>query len=224
VPNGVPVNDNAWPRAAPAGGWTLGMVALFRPRKGAEVLLEAVAALRSRGHDVRVRAIGPFETESYEAELQRLADRLHVADLVDWVGFTDDVAAELQQVDALALPSLFGEGLPMVVLEAMAAGLPVVATRCEGVAEAVVHRETGLLVEAGSVSQLSQAIEELVTGRVGHESMSAHAIERHADRFSDAVMAGRVADIYREVLGLPRVAAGTWREGAAAAEQELIGV
>ena len=71
------------------------------------------------------------------------------------------------------LPSLFGEGLPMVVLEAMAAGVPVVASRVEGVPEAVGHRETGLLVEPGSVSQLAQAIEEVVGGDVDYARSAA---------------------------------------------------
>jgi glycosyltransferase involved in cell wall biosynthesis len=88
----------------------------------------------------------------------------------------------------------------MVVLEAMAAGLPVVASRVEGVPEAVLHRETGLLVEPGSVSQLAQAIEEVITGSVDYGTLSRGARARHAEAFSDATMAGRVADVYREVL------------------------
>ena len=75
---------------------------------------------------------------------------------------------ELAKINLFVLPSLFGEGLPMVVLEAMAAGLPVVASRVEGVPEAVVHRETGLLVEAGSVSQLAGSIEEIIVGDVDY--------------------------------------------------------
>lgn len=200
VLNGVPALEGVTPRAAPRGGWTLGMVALFRPRKGAEALLEALAMLRSRGQDVSLRAIGPFETPAYEEHLLALAERLGVADAVRWTGFTEDVSAQLARVDALALPSLFGEGLPMVVLEAMAAGLPVIATRCEGVAEAVAHRENGLLVEPGSVSQLAQAIEDLVTGQLDYAGASAAALARHASRFSDNAMAAQVARVYSQLL------------------------
>ncbi len=98
------------------------------------------------------------------------------------------------------LPSLFGEGLPMVVLEAMATGLPVIASRVEGVPEALVHRQTGLLVDPDSVSQLTQAIEEFVTGNVDYEALSRGARSRHAEAFSDATMAAGVADVYRDVL------------------------
>lgn len=200
VLNGVPAIRDAAPLKQFTGPLTLGMVALFRPRKGTEVLLEALAAVRSRGHDVRLRAIGPFETPQYEQELLEKARRLDVSKAITWTGFTDDVPGELAQVDALALPSLFGEGLPMVVLEAMAAGLPVVATHCEGVAQAVVHRETGLLVEAGSVSQFGDAIEELATGEIDYASLSRAGIERHAEAFSDAIMARNVAKVYGNIL------------------------
>lgn len=204
VMNGVPALAEDAPgarlRRKPVGPLVVGMVALFRPRKGAEVLLEALATLRSRGHDVHLQAIGPFETPEYEAELHALADRLSINDRVYWAGFTDDVPAALARVDTLALPSLFGEGLPMVVLEAMASGLPVVATRCEGTSEAILHRETGLLVEPGSVSQLADALEELAEGRLDYEEMSIAARERHADRFSAEAMARQVAAVYDEVL------------------------
>lgn len=200
VLNGVPVIEGVTPRKQFTGPLTLGMVALFRPRKGTEVLLDALAAVRSRGHDVRLRAIGPFENEQYEQELLEQARRLDVAQAITWTGFTDNVPGELAQVDALALPSLFGEGLPMVVLEAMAAGLPVIATHCEGVAQAVVHRETGLLVDAGSVSQFGDAIEQLVAGEVDYATLSQASIQRHAEAFSDSIMAQNVAQVYDEVL------------------------
>ena len=204
VLNGVPCLPYDAPgarlRRRPVEPFVVGMVALFRPRKGAEVLLEAIAALRSRGHDVRLEAIGPFESEDYEAELHALASKLSLQEAVHWAGFTDDVPGALARVDALALPSLFGEGLPMVVLEAMAAGLPVVATRCEGTSEAILHRETGLLVEPGSVSQLTDALEEVFSGEIDYPEMSIAARERHADRFSAEAMAKQVAGVYSGVL------------------------
>ena len=119
---------------------------------------------------------------------------------IDWIGFTRSVNRELAKINLFTLPSLFGEGLPMVVLEAMAAGLPVIASRVEGVPEAVVHRETGLLVEPGSVSQLVQAIEEFITGGVDYGTLSHGARVRHAELFSDTTMAAGVANVYRDVL------------------------
>ena len=67
-------------------------------------------------------------------------------------------------MDLFVLPSLFGEGLPMVVLEAMAAGVPVVATRVPGVPEAIRHGQDGVLVDPGDADDLAQAIAGVVNG------------------------------------------------------------
>lgn len=200
VPRGADEAAVARRRRPPLAPFVVAMVALFRPRKGTEILLDAVAALRSREIDIRIEAIGPFETPEYEQELKERVSRLGLVDHIHWVGFTDNVPKALAKADALALPSLFGEGLPMVVLEAMAAGLPVVATRCEGTSEAILHRQTGFLVEPGSVSQLADAIEELFNGETDYPSMSLAARDRHADRFSETAMARQVAGVYDGLL------------------------
>lgn len=200
VPNGVPVIETHVERRQPAHNWTLGAIALFRPRKGTEVLLETLALLRSRRINVRLRAVGGFETPGYESAILCLAERLGLGDAIDWVGFTRDVGGELSKIDLFVLPSLFGEGLPMVVLEAMAAGLPVIASRVDGVPEAVRHRETGLLVDPNSVSQLAAAIEDFVNGGINYAALSEAARQRQIDFFSDVAMAHGVANVYREVL------------------------
>ena len=200
VPNGVPSIDLP-PRRRPIRHWTLGVAALFRPRKGIEVLIEALAALRSRNVDVTLRAVGPFETPEYDYEVKQLVERLGVEDAITWTGFTQDIAAELRQMDLFVLPSLFGEGLPMVVLEAMAAGLPVVASHVEGVPEAIRHRQDGLLVEPSSVSQLATAVEEILAGdELDYEQLSHSAQQRHGLCFSDRSMAMNVAKVYRETF------------------------
>jgi glycosyltransferase involved in cell wall biosynthesis len=205
IPNGVPAAPAAIERTTPKKIWTLGAVALFRPRKGTEVLLETLAVLRSRGLPVRLRAVGGFETPTYESALICRAERLGIGDAIDWTGFTLNVGRELARIDVLVLPSLFGEGLPMVVLEAMAAGVPVVASRVEGVPEAVGHRETGLLVDPGVIDQLVAAIEAIVGGGADYEAMSRAARFRHAERFSDSIMAAGVAAVYRDVLTEHRI-------------------
>ena len=203
VPNGVPSIDVA-PREFTPSAWTLGMAALFRPRKGVEVLLDALSAVRKRGGDVRLRAIGPFETPAYEAEVRAHADRLGLRQAIDWTGFVNDIAAELERVDALVLPSLFGEGLPMVVLEAMAAAVPVIASDVEGVPEAIRNGEEGLLVAPGDAVSLAAAIEVLVHSEVDYPALSAAAQSRHGEHFSAEIMSRRVAEVYDMILGVER--------------------
>jgi glycosyltransferase involved in cell wall biosynthesis len=201
VHNGVPPLESLPERHVPAGVWTLGMTALFRPRKGLEVLLEAMAILRSQGLPVRLRAVGAFESPEYEAEIGRRVQQLGLSEHILWTGFQRDINAQLQQMDLFVLPSLFGEGLPMVILEAMAAGVPIVATQVEGTPEAIRHGRDGLIVPPGNAEKLAHAIGGVIRGDVDWSALRASAIARQASLFSDRSMAAGVAQVYREVLG-----------------------
>jgi glycosyltransferase involved in cell wall biosynthesis len=201
VPNGVPSTAVPAERPPPSGAWTLGTVALMRPRKGIEVLLQALALLRRDGLPVRLRAVGPFETPDYERHIRRLGDTLGVSDMVAWPGFTSDVNAALAEFDLFVLPSLFGEGMPMVVLEAMAAGVPVIGTRVEGVPEVIRDNIDGLLARPGDAGDLAAAIGRVVRGDASWSALRRSALIRQAAHFSDHSMAQGVAQIYRRVLG-----------------------
>lgn len=196
VPNGVPVNDRRRSRIAPQASWTLGAVALFRPRKGTEILLQTLAELRSQGRDVKLRAVGPFESDAYGDQLKALAKKLGLEEHVVWTGFTRDVTAELLQMDLFVLPSLFGEGLPMVVLEAMATGVPVVATRVEGVPEAIHHGQNGVLAAPNDAADLAKVIGTVLKGEFDWSELQVNGFQRHRDSFSDVAMARGVAAVY----------------------------
>ena len=201
VHNGVPaIRPRRQATPTPGGRWTIGMVALMRPRKGLEVVLEALSLLEREGHDVILRCIGPFETEQYEAEIEDQIEQLGIASRIERVGFTNDVPSELAKLDAMVLPSLFGEGLPMVVLEAMAAALPVIATRVEGTPEAITHGVEGLLAEPQDPASLAGAIESLVSGKHDWAEMAEAACARHGRCFSDMAMARGTAEIYRDMV------------------------
>ena len=200
VHNGVPTAGPLVPRATPRETWTLGMIALLRPRKGLEVILEALAALRAQGARVRLRVVGKFETPEYERAIHERVQALGVADLIEWRGFTRQINSELAALDLFVLPSLFGEGLPMVVLEAMAAGVPVVATRVSGTPEAVRDGIDGLMAAPGDAASLAAAIGRFVEGSVDWQAMRCNAHGRQTERFSDYSMAAGVAGVYRRVL------------------------
>jgi glycosyltransferase involved in cell wall biosynthesis len=200
VPNGVPARKAVPPRDVRERDWTIGMIALFRPRKGLEVLFEALAELRARGLPVRLRAVGSFETPDSERQIQRLASQLLLDSAIDWAGFARDIDGEMAHMDLFVLPSLFGEGLPMVVLEAMSAGLPVVASAVSGVPEAIRDGVEGLLVEPSRPTALADAIARFVTGDVSWQSLSSAALLRHAECFSEVRMAVEVARVYDGVM------------------------
>lgn len=201
VPNGVPGWQTLPARQAPGARWTIGCIALFRPRKGMEILLSALARLRAAGQAVSLLAVGPFESPDYEASIHALAAELGVADAVEWTGFTDNVNAALLRMDAMVLPSLFGEGMPMVVLEAMAAGVPVVASAVEGTPEVLDEGHCGLLVPPGDAEALANALAAFMQGRPAWHGLRQAAFERHRQHFSDVAMAAGVAGVYAEVAG-----------------------
>ncbi len=202
VPNGVPTRGPLVDRHPPQDIWTLGAVALFRPRKGLEVLLESLALLREQGMSVRLRAVGEFETPEYERAIKNQVDQLKIADLIHWVGFTQDVSSELGRMDLFVLPSLFGEGLPMVILEAMAAGVPIVGTRVEGVPEAIRDGIEGLIARPNDSQDLARTIAQFVRGEADWGQFRTLAHRRQAERFSEQSMAQGVAEVYRKILGI----------------------
>ena len=88
----------------------------------------------------------------------------------------------------------------MVVLEAMAAGLPVVSTRVEGIPQVVRHGQDGLLAEPGDAQGLADALLKVARGEVNTEALGDSGWRRQREHFSDVSMAARVAAVYREVL------------------------
>ena len=88
----------------------------------------------------------------------------------------------------------------MVVLEAMAGSVPVIASRVEGTPEAIRDGQDGLLVEPGNPRELAEKLEQLIQGQFDWAALRASALDRHAERFSDEAMAAGVADVYRHIL------------------------
>lgn len=201
VHNGVPTPGLLLDRAKPEGQWIIGVAGLFRPRKGLETLLKALAKLKKK-HTVRLRVVGAFQNQDYKAIVMKMADGLGISRSIDWLGFCFNVQAQLCKMDILVLPSLFGEGIPMVILEAMAAGVPVVSTKIRGITEVICNGKEGLLVSPGDSRELSEAISRIISDDIEWSLLRRNAYERQTMFFSDHRMSKKIARIYREVLGL----------------------
>ena len=200
VSNGVAAIDDLPARDLPGSRWTIGTMALFRPRKGTEVLLDALAILKKRDIDVTLRAVGPFETKEYESEVLAQVEKLGIGDMIDWTGFQTNVNEQLRKMDVFVLPSLYGEGLPMVVLESMANAIPVVASRVEGIPEAVRDGIDGLIFEPSNPEDLAEKLQSLIGDNRTWKCMSESAVERQRNDLSDISMARGVATVYDELL------------------------
>jgi glycosyltransferase involved in cell wall biosynthesis len=131
----------------------------------------------------------------YQRELERTAERLGVRDRVVFAGRIEDAGRLLADVDVLALPS-WTEGLPLVVLEAMARRRAVVATPVGGTPEVVVDGVTGLLVPPRDPDALADALRRLLADAPLRARMGDAGYERVQARFSADAMTGRVLEIY----------------------------
>lgn len=164
-------------------------------RKGHIVLLRALAELEDRGETMPWQvAIAGAHRDGAPALRSLIAERGWES-RVHLLGARDDVPDLLAAADILAMPSLW-EGLPLAILEAMFAGLPVVASRTSGIPEAVLHERTGLLVEPGQPAPLAAALHRLLADPALRLRMGEAGRQRAREEFSIARMTDRYLAAY----------------------------
>jgi glycosyltransferase involved in cell wall biosynthesis len=169
--------------------------ARLEPQKGHRYLLEAARELPG----VRFACAG---SGSLTAELTEIAERLGVADRVAFLGYRDDIADLLSGCDLVVLPSL-DDGLPLALIEASAAGVPVVATDVGGTGELVVAEKTGLLVAPRDPRALAQAVARLIAEPALARRLGAAGRQRARQHFSTDSMVEAVEGEYRRLLARP---------------------
>jgi glycosyltransferase involved in cell wall biosynthesis len=185
------------------GGIRVGMVGRLTRWKGQHIFLQAVADVRPRFPGARFQIVGSamFGEEAYEEEIRALANHLGLANCVEFTGFRSDVLQLVEEMDVLVHASITGEPFGQVIVEAMAAGKPVVATNGGGVPEIVRHGVTGLLVPMGDAEAMARAICELLADPVRAEQMGLAGRDRVLRRFTVQVTARRLEYVFSKVLG-----------------------
>jgi glycosyltransferase involved in cell wall biosynthesis len=166
----------------------IGIVGMFEIRKGHIVLLEALKELKDKNIlDLDVFFIGEGPTRLI---LQEKIKELKLENNVKIFPFTDEPQYFYDRIDALILPSLYKEGLPNVILEAMAMGKPCIASHLAGTAEVVKNEKTGYLVEPGNSTELASAIKKLLQSEAKLKKMGQNArkfVSNHFDRKKQAI-------------------------------------
>ena len=172
----------------------VGAIGRLDKQKGHATLIEAMARCRTAGLRCVILGDGP--------ERARLEGMIRARELEKFVwlpGERTDVAAWLSAFDVYALPSLW-EGLPNALLEAMALGLPVVASKVDGVPEAVENGKTGLLVPPSDARSLANALKELAVDPGKRAALGAAAAAAVAEKFTLRRMIAEYEETYASVL------------------------
>jgi len=183
------LNDNA----------VVGSIGRLEPRKGHDLLIQAMPELCMRVPSARLLIAG-HDPCGYGVTLRRLIDRLGLGEKVRLVGFQTDVVSFLNALDVFAFASS-SEGFGQVVIEAMAAGKPVITSKIAPLTEIVADGETGLLVESGSPQSFASAIAQLLIDPMERHRMGARGRERVTKCFTAERMTQETLLLYENLLG-----------------------
>lgn len=210
IENGIPVDEyrRGGPEVQSALRRELGlgeddrvvvMVAALRPEKAHEVFLQAARLLVDSRRDLRFLIVGDGPRRT---ELESLSGRLGVAGNVRFLGVRRDVARLLHLADVLALPSHPAvETLPLAVLEAMAAGVPVVASRVGSMPELIDHGRTGFLIDPGDSSALAREIAYVLDHPGRAREIAGEASATVDGRYTVETMVGKYTALFESLAG-----------------------
>lgn len=202
IENGVDTEQfqNAEPalreELAGTGGKVVGFVGRMVAAKGGAVLLEAAKGVCAVEPDTRFVFVGEGPSR---AEWQALAERLGLAENTIFTGVRRDMPGIYASFDMMVLPS-YEENMPMCLLEAMAAGAPVIATKVGAIPELIVPGATGEVVEPGDASGLAKAILNLIRDPEQARRLGANGQARATERFSASAKARQYAALFGRAL------------------------
>ena len=198
--NGVDIdelNETVPAVTADTGNFIIGYVGRLVEGKDLGTLLSAIKLLKEKNEKVRLVLIGC----GYKgADLERQAYELGIKDNIDFMGFRADAVCFLKTFHFFVLPSL-SEGIPRCIMEAMAAGIPVIASDIQGNRQLVSHGDTGLLFTPGDSSDLADKLRHCMRNPGETRAMAVKARQKVEREFSNRRMAAEYAALYGELAG-----------------------
>lgn len=182
--------------------FVVAMVGRITALKGHSYFLKAMSQLVRSQPFIKIWIIGdaPRKKESYRQELEILVRRLGLSDFVEFLGNRSDVPQLLAQTDCLVMSSIVPEAFGRVILEAQAAGVPVVATKVGGVVEIIDDEKTGLLVLPKDTEAMAKAVARILNDRKLVQSMVAFAKKKLETKYTLDQMCGQTIKVYEELL------------------------
>jgi glycosyltransferase involved in cell wall biosynthesis len=174
----------------------IGMIARLESQKDYETYLRAMQIVSNKNEKVRVLCVGDGSKKS---ELMELTRSLNISQITIFTGSRSDVPSILNALDIFVLSSHF-EGFPNAIMEAMAAGLPVVASRVGGVPELVAHNITGLLVSPGNAEDLAESVLSLLEDQERATEMGLRGRQRIESSYTIENLVAQTEAVYNQVL------------------------
>lgn len=174
----------------------IGTTAELTPNKGLSYFISALGKLSAENLKLNYTAVVMGEGEEREA-LQKQINDLRLAKQVFLAGFVPKAAEYFKGLDIFVLPSL-KEGLPYTILEAMQAGLPVIATKVGGIPDQIDNEKTGLLIESKNAMELGKTLKKLILNRERGRALGKAAKEKAESLFSFDLMLNTTIKLYRE--------------------------
>jgi glycosyltransferase involved in cell wall biosynthesis len=177
-------------------GFTIGAIGRLSSEKGFELLIESIAELVSEGKDFYLVLLGEGKLKNL---LETRGEALGLKDRLLLPGYVADAASYMPLFDLFILSS-FTEGLPMVLLEAMAAEIPIVATNVGGVAKTLNNGSAGLLIKPGSKKEIKDAVLSISKDPKAVHLRVSNAKQRVQEKYSSRAMALKYKTIYETIL------------------------
>jgi glycosyltransferase involved in cell wall biosynthesis len=175
--------------------FVIGSVGWLLPIKGPQILLKAFERLHREGIPAKLVYVGKGELEN---NLRRESRRLHLAPHIRFLGWQDNIAEIMSAFDVFVLPSL-NEGMGRVLVEAMAAARPIVASRTGGIPDLVVQGENGILFPVGDDRALARALRRLQRHPEEARRMGLNG-KRRSQCYSDVSMVAKIDELYRSLV------------------------
>jgi len=174
----------------------IGCFGRLSPEKGQHILLEAFKLSLVKNPSLRLVFVGDGPRRAF---LEELADKFEIASQITFVGYQSAMRDYFEAIDLLVLPSL-SEGLPNVILEAMALGTPVLATKVGAVELVITNNQNGFLVESGDASKLSERIDQAILNRQALANIGKNGKASLYPRFSPQERVKEILQVYHSTL------------------------
>lgn len=196
VHNGIPAIEDAKPVRSDRPTITFMTVGRLAPVKNHLMLLSAFDEIARMRPQIRLVIVGDGPERG---AIERFIQRRGLEKRIELMGFRSDISVILHDADIFVLTSRY-EGISVALLEAMRAGLPIIATAVGGIPETVLNGETGLLVELDDVAELARAMLTLADSKIQREQMGNQSYAYFTKEFSLATLLSRYQELYAKTI------------------------